>query len=60
MIFAYKLKKFESSRHFVFVLICQSSPHSTADFYQNSPYFVNKPRKISHLQFVRKVNSVVL
>jgi len=25
-----------------FVLICQSSPHSTADFYQNSPRFISK------------------
>ena len=25
--------------------ICQSSPHSTADFYQNLPRFVNNDRK---------------
>ena len=35
------------SRHFVFVLICQSSTHSTADFYQNSSRFVNKTRNLS-------------
>ena len=29
--------EFKISRHFVFILIGQSSPHSTADFYQNSP-----------------------
>ena len=28
----------------VFVSICQSSPHLTADFYQNSLLFVNKTR----------------
>ena len=35
------------SRHFVFVLICQSSTHSTADFYQNLSRFVNKTRNLA-------------
>ena len=29
------------SRHFVFVMSYQSSPHSSADRYQNSPRFIN-------------------
>ena len=45
---------FEFSRHFVFVMICQSSLHSTADFYQNSPLCKQKQTILpfkSHLNF---------
>ena len=37
-----KKSHFEFWRPFLFVLICQNRPISTADFNQNSPHFVIK------------------